>query len=141
MTHYHPNPNTVSTSKTNRAVLHVGPKPKNPRDPKTWTPKQVVMAASWAKHEIQARTDVWCEPYDWVPGWTGNLTTDEIHQLAMQQIRSCAKQYRCQNCDKKHTTLAVHFPDIPALLQRIRPGDEVPAGECPDCGGLVHIVR
>lgn len=47
----------------------------------------------------------------------------------------------CENCRKKYEgkhELTAVFPDIPDLLERIEPGETVPAGECPDCGALVH---
>ena len=47
-------------------------------------------------------------------------------------------RYSCPNCGAVHRRLKVEFPDIPDLLERIAPGEPVPAGECPDCGALVH---
>jgi endogenous inhibitor of DNA gyrase (YacG/DUF329 family) len=50
----------------------------------------------------------------------------------------------CPNCQKvmrRESQLRCVFPDIPDLLQRISPGEEVPIGECPDCGALVHVVE
>ena len=47
----------------------------------------------------------------------------------------------CDNCDRRYRSLKSlkhAFPDIPDLLQRIEPGGEVPAGECPECGALVY---
>ena len=51
------------------------------------------------------------------------------------------KTYFCPNCGAVHERLAVEFPDIPDLLARIAPGEPVPAGECPDCGALVHARK
>ena len=47
----------------------------------------------------------------------------------------------CDNCDRRYRSLKPlkhAFPDIPDLLQRIEPGGQVPAGECPVCGALVY---
>ena len=51
---------------------------------------------------------------------------------------------RCDNCGlqgKEEEVLLVRFPDIPNLLQRLGPGGEVPAGECPNCHCLVYLVH
>jgi hypothetical protein len=52
----------------------------------------------------------------------------------------CAQQlYACGNC-------AFETPDpdilVPAkdLYQRVSPGESLPAGECPECGCLVHAL-
>ena len=49
----------------------------------------------------------------------------------------------CGNCGKvlDEAELARVFPDIPDLTQRIAPGEQVPAGECPDFGALGHAIR
>ena len=49
----------------------------------------------------------------------------------------------CGNCGKvwDEEELTRVFPDIPDLTERIAPGEPVPAGECPDCGALVHAIR
>jgi len=49
----------------------------------------------------------------------------------------------CGNCGKvwDEEELTRVFPDIPDLTERIAPGEPVPAGECPECGALVHVVR
>lgn len=46
--------------------------------------------------------------------------------------------YTCDNCGHRCPEFEVAFPDIPDLLERINPGERVPAGECPECGALVH---
>ena len=49
----------------------------------------------------------------------------------------------CGNCGKvwDEEELTRVFPDIPDLAERIAPGEPVPAGECPECGALVHEIR
>ena len=49
----------------------------------------------------------------------------------------------CGNCGKvwDEERLTRVFPDIPDLTERIAPGEPVPAGECPECSALVHVVR
>lgn len=50
---------------------------------------------------------------------------------------------RCANCEAEFDTdfLTDKFPEIPGLLQRIEPGGEVPAGECPECGALCYLIK
>lgn len=50
---------------------------------------------------------------------------------------------RCDDCgtEWKENDIKVLLPDIPHLFERIEPGEEVPFGECPDCGALVHLIR
>jgi hypothetical protein len=52
-----------------------------------------------------------------------------------------AKEYRyqCDNCEWEGDILQVEFPNIPDLVGRIMPGEEVPAGECPVCGALAYL--
>ena len=50
---------------------------------------------------------------------------------------------KCNNCESvffQEEELAHVYPDIPGLAERIAPGETVPAGECPNCGALVHLV-
>ena len=49
---------------------------------------------------------------------------------------------KCDNCESvffREEDLAHVYPDIPRLAERIAPGETVPAGECPNCGALVHL--
>ena len=45
----------------------------------------------------------------------------------------------CTNCGT--TTPFVKLNSIDDIEQRISPGDEVPAGECPECGCLAYLVK
>lgn len=45
----------------------------------------------------------------------------------------------CGNCDWKGTESQAE--EAQDLWQRIDPGSEVPAGECPKCGALVYVVE
>ena len=50
---------------------------------------------------------------------------------------------RCDNCDHEVASkedMKSRFPCIDNLLERLDPGDIVPAGECPECGALMHEV-
>jgi hypothetical protein len=49
--------------------------------------------------------------------------------------------YRCQNCDWSGpmSELGCQLKDVPNLLERISPGESVPAGECPKCRALVSM--
>lgn len=51
-------------------------------------------------------------------------------------------RYQCDNCNKAHApedckTLA----ECSRVFERLDPGSEVPAGECPDCGAFVYVAR
>lgn len=48
------------------------------------------------------------------------------------------KTYICSNCEKKWKGIQ-HLDPIEDLRQRIDPGEPYPAGQCPDCGCLVHV--
>ena len=49
----------------------------------------------------------------------------------------------CDDCETAWgmDELMTTFPDIPDLIERINPGETVPAGECPQCGALVHRLN
>ncbi len=51
-----------------------------------------------------------------------------------------AHVYRCGNCAFVTFNLEV-LPPIKDLLHRVAPGEPMPAGECPTCGALVHLVE
>lgn len=44
------------------------------------------------------------------------------------------KRYRCDNCDYEGDQLNT----IKDIFDRVDPGELMPAGECPECGALVH---
>ena len=46
---------------------------------------------------------------------------------------------QCADCLAFH--LDADLDEAQDLAERLTPGDEVPAGECPDCGALSYIVR
>ena len=64
-----------------RKVYNIEPTPSKVSDLSTWTQEQIRLAGAWARHEVQARYDKFCEPYDWVPSWTGNLKPEVILDL------------------------------------------------------------
>lgn len=45
---------------------------------------------------------------------------------------------RCDNCGNVFPYTSKDLTAIPDLLQRIEPGSEVPAAECPECGALAY---
>ena len=53
------------------------------------------------------------------------------------------KRVHCDNCNKDFSVkkMRVVFPNIPHLSERLDIGGEVPAGECPECGSLVYVVK
>jgi hypothetical protein len=50
---------------------------------------------------------------------------------------------QCDNCEKQWSEkdLKVVWPNIPKLAERTEPGQEIPHGECPDCGMLVYLAN
>lgn len=52
------------------------------------------------------------------------------------------RQTVCESCGLifEPDDVDVLYPNIPGLLDRMTPGDEVPAGECPACGALVYYL-
>lgn len=56
----------------------------------------------------------------------------------------CAKRRwllaaQCANCD--WTGKLKELDAVSDIEQRLCPGEEVPAGQCPECGALAYIVR
>ena len=50
------------------------------------------------------------------------------------------KVYSCSDCE--FSTLVVEdLSDIEDIIDRVFPGEDMPDGECPDCGALVHGVE
>lgn len=64
-----------------RKVLMIEPKSANPHDINTWSDKQIALAGAWSKHEIDSQRDPYTLAYDWVPGWTGDLTPMQINTM------------------------------------------------------------
>ena len=46
--------------------------------------------------------------------------------------------YACQNCTYSTQDRDQLLP-IRDIHQRVEPGEPMPAGECPECGALVHL--
>ncbi len=55
---------------------------------------------------------------------------------------TCEKPQRCEcgDCDWEGTTNDLELSDIQDIFERIDPGSEVPAGECPECGALAYVL-
>lgn len=53
------------------------------------------------------------------------------------------RRVECQNCDWTGTVaeLGCQLEEVPDLFERIDIGEIVPAGECPRCGALAHLVE
>ncbi len=48
----------------------------------------------------------------------------------------------CGNCSWQGPLAAAkELAHVPELAQRLTPGDEVPAGECPKCGALAYLAN
>ncbi len=60
---------------------------------------------------------------------------------ADQAVRDNQELSRCQACNRLYVEgEMVPLEELKNLLERITPGEQVPSGECPDCGALCHIV-
>ena len=46
---------------------------------------------------------------------------------------------RCDNCGAENPRTRLVWP-IPDVHERVGTGEPMPAGECPDCGALAHLV-
>lgn len=49
----------------------------------------------------------------------------------------------CDNCDWTggQATLGLTLSEVHHLAERLDPGGEVPAGECPECGALAYLKK
>ena len=52
-----------------------------------------------------------------------------------------SRRVECGDCDWTGTEDDIDLGSVEDLLQRIDPGSEVPAGECPKCGALCYVLR
>ena len=59
----------------------------------------------------------------------------------MSSNKTATKAVKCQDCSwiGPNEEMDSAWPDITDLTERINPGDEVPAGTCPNCYGLVYL--
>jgi predicted RNA-binding Zn-ribbon protein involved in translation (DUF1610 family) len=60
--------------------------------------------------------------------------TDEQTAMRVAKKLLDEKRYRCNNCDFASDQL----DNIKDIFDRVDPGELMPAGECPECGALVH---
>ncbi len=70
--------------KDKRKKLNVGAIPSNILDLSTWNKEQIRLAGAWSKHEIEAKYDQFCQPYDYVPDWIGILTAEQVNELVCE---------------------------------------------------------
>lgn len=54
------------------------------------------------------------------------------------ELEFIAPTYACQNCTFT-TTDRDQLRTVADIHQRVEPGERMPAGECPECGALVHL--
>lgn len=49
----------------------------------------------------------------------------------------------CDNCAwvGPQNALGCELHEIPHLSERLDPGGEIPAGECPECGALAYVIQ
>lgn len=54
-----------------------------------------------------------------------------------------AKRYICDNCGAgyEYGDTRINISDIENLYERLDPGAEVPAGQCPKCGALCYVEK
>jgi hypothetical protein len=87
--------------------------------------------SDYVHYESEEVTDVyeatWRDPDD-------NDVTDQAYDLEQTALGP----YACQNCEWRGE--AGSLLDIKDLEQRVAPGEPMPAGECPKCGCLCHLV-
>ena len=83
------------------------------------------------KVEITRRRPPYC---DMEPVFQG------FGSVAMNIEPPIGEESRCQNCGWQGPDGSLKTP-IPDIFQRVDPGEEMPSGECPDCGALCHIVN
>jgi hypothetical protein len=60
------------------------------------------------------------------------MKADELVSLAEEAVE-------CQNCDwvgHNHS-----LKPIKDISERVSPGEETPAGECPECRALAHFIE
>lgn len=55
-----------------------------------------------------------------------------LDQISLTQCQGCAAIRRADN---------LHVIDPVSLPERVAPGEVMPAGECPDCGAVAHVVE
>jgi len=48
--------------------------------------------------------------------------------------------HKCENCETIWDDEEIITP-IPHLEERVAPGEEMPSGECPDCGAVCHAIE
>lgn len=65
----------------------------------------------------------------------GNVSTAKAKRAP---VAASAPECECANCGWKGAEQAVAVAHD--LLRRLEPGDEFPAGECPDCGALAYLI-
>ena len=56
---------------------------------------------------------------------------------AMEPEAPLPATFKCQNCEATFST-AQELSWIKRLTERVAPSEPMPAGECPECGALVH---
>jgi hypothetical protein len=57
----------------------------------------------------------------------------------LEQLEDNGAPVVCDNCDWQG--VAQELDDIADAQERLTPGDEVPAGQCPECGALAYLSK
>lgn len=60
-------------------------------------------------------------------------------KAAANHAREHYELSRCGNCGKLHSEETL--VEAKDLAERVAPGEEMPSGECPDCGALCHLIE
>jgi len=66
----------------------------------------------------------------------------ELWKAVTGEDLSDAVVYNCQNCSWAGAEEKMkNVGNIPDIFERVKPGEPMPAGECPECGALCHRSR
>lgn len=71
----------------------------------------------------------------------GNPKYHRGNKQPKKRARQEARKMRygqCGNCQKMFPETRLH--EIKRLWERVEAGEEMPLGECPECGALVHLI-
>jgi Zn finger protein HypA/HybF involved in hydrogenase expression len=68
----------------------------------------------------------------------GDMTRESMVRMAKKAIGEIEVHSECGNCGEEWAE--DELDSIENLEQRIGAGEEVPSGQCPDCGSLCHLI-
>lgn len=83
--------------------------------------------------KIERREDA---PADWADTYALTLSAEVAPLETVVQIEYVG----CQDCEWTGDIGDVSDKGIRDIFERVSPGEVMPAGECPKCGALVHLI-